>query len=587
MKIFRRRSLAFTTLALLAATIRAANPAFDQFADRLAADWMRSDPNAATRQQYFSGAEQDALDRQLTPATREHRTTRVQLAQRGLAELRRFDRGTLSPAQRTSAAMLEWQLDDLVRAEAYADHEFVFQQFRGLHVTLVNFLTQTHPIRTRRDSENYLVRLAQVARRIDEGIAEAKRRADAGIVPPDFILQATIEQLDRFLAGSARQNVLVTALDERGAKVDGLSAEDRKRLVGAAEKAVGDAIIPAFRRAQALLREQLPKATADAGLWRLPQGTAAYAHALRSYTTTELSPSEIHEIGLTEVARIEAQMDKILTEFGYTGGTIKQRYDRLEADLQPKDSDPRAALLARYTELVRDAEQRASAIFDLRPKAPCEVRREPPFTEKNAAAHYTGPARDGSRPGVFWVPLPGAPFRIVSMRSLTYHEAVPGHHFQIALQSELEDLPRFRRDRVFGGLSAHAEGWALYAERLAAENNWYAGDKVGALGQLDSELFRARRLVVDTGLHAKRWTRQQAIDYGIKVSEVERYVVLPGQACAYKIGELRILQLREKAQKSLGPRFSLKEFHNVILRNGNVPLGVLEQVIDEHIRQGR
>lgn len=587
MRTFRLRTIALSSLALLATAVRAANPQFDEFADKLAADWMRSDPNAATRQQYFSGAEQDALDRQLTPATREARVARVQLAQRGLTGLRRFERGSFSPAQRISAGMLEWQLDDIVRGEAHADHEFVFQQFRGLHVQLVNFLTQTHPIRTRRDIENYLVRLGQVARQIDEGIAEAKRRAEAGILPPDFILQATIEQLGRFLAGDARQNVLVTSLDERTAKVAGLAPGDRARFLADAEKTVGDAIIPAYRRVQALLRTQLPNATADAGLWRLPQGVAAYAYALRSYTTTELSPAEIHEIGLKEVARIEAQMDAILTELGYTGGTIKQRYDRLEADLQPREPNPRPALLARYRELVRDAEQRAAAIFDLRPKAPCEVRREPPFTEKNAAAHYTGPARDGSRPGVFWVPLPGSPFRIVSMRSLTYHEAVPGHHFQIALQAELEELPRFRRDRVFGGLSAHAEGWALYAERLAAENNWYNGDKVGALGQLDSELFRARRLVVDTGLHAKRWTRQQAIDYGIKVSEVERYVVLPGQACAYKIGELRILQLREKARQALGAKFSLKEFHNVILRNGNVPLGVLEQVIDEYIRRAR
>jgi uncharacterized protein (DUF885 family) len=185
---------------------------------------------------------------------------------------------------------------------------------------------------------------------------------------------------------------------------------------------------------------------------------------------------------------------------------------------------------------------------------------------------------------VFWVPLPGAPYRIVSMRSLAYHEAVPGHHFQIALQAESKELPAFRRDRVFGGLSAHAEGWGLYAERLAAESGWYEGDQVGQLGQLDSELFRARRLVVDTGLHAKGWTRQQAIDYGIPAAEVERYVVMPGQACSYKIGELRILAVRARAQAALGDRFSLREFHNVVLRNGNVPLDVLEQIVDLWIK---
>ena len=204
----------------------------------------------------------------------------------------------------------------------------------------------------------------------------------------------------------------------------------------------------------------------------------------------------------------------------------------------------------------------------------------------SAAAHYTTPSRDGTRPGIFWAPLPG-PFEMSSMRTLVYHEAIPGHHFQIALQQEMTDLPRFRQDRIFGGASAHSEGWALYAEHLAAESGWYEGDTVGRLGQLDKELFRARRLVVDTGLHAMRWTRQQAIDYGIKASEVERYVVLPGQACSYKIGMLKILELRAKAQQALGPKFSLKEFHNTVLRAGNMPLSVLEQVIDEWIAATR
>jgi uncharacterized protein (DUF885 family) len=211
------------------------------------------------------------------------------------------------------------------------------------------------------------------------------------------------------------------------------------------------------------------------------------------------------------------------------------------------------------------------------------VQREPLFTEKTAAAHYTAPAADGSRPGVFWAPLPGPQFRINTMRTLVYHEGVPGHHFQIALQQEHTDLPRYRRERVFPAGSAFVEGWALYAEQLAAENNWYEGDVKGHLGQLDQELFRARRLVVDTGLHAMKWTRQQAIDYGVPAVEVDRYVVLPGQACAYKIGMLRILDLRAKAQRALGERFSIKEFHNIVLSTGTVPLPVLEQVIDEWI----
>jgi uncharacterized protein (DUF885 family) len=277
-------------------------------------------------------------------------------------------------------------------------------------------------------------------------------------------------------------------------------------------------------------------------------------------------------------------MDGLLRKLGYNEGTIKERMEKLEHDSQPPaEPDPRPALLARYENIMRDAEKRAALIFDLRPKAPVEVRREPVFTEKNAAAHYTLPARDGSRPGIFWAPLPGPEFEIVSMRTLVYHEAVPGHHFQLTLQNEMTDLPRFRSNRLFGGISAFTEGWALYAEQLAAENHWYDGDPVGLLGQLDDELFRARRLVVDTGLHAMHWTRQQAIDYGIKAAEVERYVVWPGQACSYKIGMLKILELRTKAQRELGAKFSIKEFHNVVLKTGMVPLAVLEQVIDDYI----
>jgi uncharacterized protein (DUF885 family) len=281
-------------------------------------------------------------------------------------------------------------------------------------------------------------------------------------------------------------------------------------------------------------------------------------------------------------------MDSLFRQLGYTEGSIKDRYEKLNRDSQPPaDSDPRPALLAKFTEILRDAERRSALVFDLRPKAPIEVRREPTFTEKTAAAHYTHPARDGSRPGVFWAPLPGPDFNILGMRTLVYHEGVPGHHFQIALQRETDTLPRFRRDGIFGGGSVFAEGWALYAEQLAAENNWYDNDPKGHLGQLQGELFRARRLVVDTGLHAKHWTRQQAIDYGIGAQEVERYVVNPGQACAYKIGMLKILELRGKAQKALGAKFNIKQFHNLVLQTGNVPLAVLEQVVNDYISEIR
>jgi uncharacterized protein (DUF885 family) len=263
---------------------------------------------------------------------------------------------------------------------------------------------------------------------------------------------------------------------------------------------------------------------------------------------------------------------------------VKARYEQLNLSLQPPaDPDPRPGLIARYEEMLADAVRRSEDVFDIRPKAPCDVKREPPITEKTAAAHYSAPARDGSLPGIFWAPLPGPVFRVVDMRTLTYHEAIPGHHFQIALQRETGSLPRYRQDGVFSGGSAYSEGWALYSEQLAAEFGWYEGDTVGLIGQLNAELLRARRLVVDTGIHAKQWTRQQVIDYGISAQEAERYAALPGQACAYKIGQLKILELRKRAKAALGDKFPIKEFHNVVLQSGNLPLSVLEQVIDEWV----
>ena len=284
------------------------------------------------------------------------------------------------------------------------------------------------------------------------------------------------------------------------------------------------------------------------------------------------------------MGRIEAEMDRHLRTLGLADGSIKARMAQLDASRQPAAGpELRAQLLTNYSAMVADAEQRSAALFNVRPRAPLSLKREPALTETSAAAHYSVPAPDGSRPGVLWVPLPGPDFKIVGMRTLAYHEAVPGHHFQLLIRQEMTDLPNFRSQRIFGAGSAHGEGWALYAEKLAMENGWYDGNVPGLLGALDAPLFRARRLVVDTGLHAKGWTRQQAIDYGIGAQEVERYVVWPGQACAYMIGMLRIVELRELARTKLGTRFSLSAFNDVVLTTGSVPLDVLAQVVEQWI----
>ena len=569
----------------------ASSPDFDGWADGFAEEWMRASPQLATRSQYFSGAEQESLDRQLSMIGEWDWTfgskalaDRAAQARRGLEALDRFNTASLTPQQRTSAAVIRWSLEDVVRVAEFPHYRYVFDQFNGFQLDLINALTQSHPIRRARDVENYLARLSLVAGRVDEAIAEARAAQAAGVLPPRVIIQRMIEQLDGFLKTPARENVFVTTLGTRISSMkEPVSDDVRASSMSAAEKTVGEAIIPAYQRIRAMLQEQLPKATDDAGVWRLPRGAEYYAAQLATYTNTRLTADEIHAIGLREVARIEGEMDAILRQLGYANGTVKERYRQLEAAVQPKGAgDPRPQILADAEKWVRDAEKRAALVFDKTPRAPVEVRREPAFSEKTAAAHYSDPASDGSRPGIYYLPLPGPPYELVRMRSLAYHEAVPGHHFQIAMQQEA-DLPRYRRLLVFGGSSAFIEGWGLYAERLADENNWYEGDPHGRLGFLQMQLLRARRLVVDTGIHAKRWTRQQVIDYGITPQEADRYIAWPGQACAYMIGQLRIIELREQARMALGDRFSIKAYHNLVLETGSVPLEVLGQEVDRWI----
>jgi uncharacterized protein (DUF885 family) len=559
---------------------------FNAWADRFAEDWVRLNPQLATSTQYFSGAEQEKLDHQLTPLTDMQRQKMRDLARKGIAQLDKYLAGPLDEDQRISAATMRWSLAKVVEGERFEDYNFVFSQFSGVHVSLVNFLTQTHPLRRAADVDSYLARLDQVSTRIDEALVRGRRAAAKSLIPPRFILERAQDQVNNFLKAEAAQNVFVTSLEKRTASLQDLGPQARADAIARATRIVQDKIIPAYGRVKDFMAEIYPRTGDVAGISRLPNGAAAYAHYLSNFTSTNLTAEQIHAIGLREVARIEGEMDKHLRSLGYTEGTVEQRMKKLEATFQPKvEGDPRPELLARYAGIVKDAQERSKGIFNLMPRAPVEVRREPPLTEAAAAAHYTLPAPDGSRPGVFWVPLRTGEFNIIRMRSLSYHEAVPGHHFQLAIQQEQTSLPKFRANRIFGGGSAHSEGWGLYAERLAVEQGWYEGDVPSLLGALGSELFRARRLVVDTGIHAKGWTRQQGIDYGIGAQEVERYIAWPGQANAYMIGMLRILELRDKAKAALGPKFSLPAFHDVVLRTGSVPLDVLGEVIDRWIAE--
>jgi len=560
----------------------------DDFFNRFTARWIRENPNLAVSTRYFTGAEQQRLEQQLNPETLAYKKSRIQLAREGLAELRGFDRTKLRPTQQISADLMQWQLQTVVEGEAFLDYSFPLEQNGGVNVSLPNTLTVNHPLRNEQDAQNYIARLKLVKTRMDEATTEARRIAGKGMIPPRFILQATISQMRQFIGTPPAQNPFAATFDERMKAIKELPDTRREQLRVEAERIVAEQIYPAWREAITFLESLVPKSTDDAGLWRFKGGAEAYAYNLKRYTSTNLTADQIHEIGLQQVERLEKEMDGTLRRLGRTEGSVKDRIAKLREDLAyPVTEDGRKIIMNDVEQILRDAERRSKLLFDETPTAPVVAQPYPRFREANAAASYNAPAQDGSRPGTFQIPLRKERMTKFGLRTLVYHETVPGHHFQIALELENKELPRFRQIRAFGGISALGEGWGLYAERLAAESGWYENDLEGLLGQMDAELFRARRLVVDTGIHAKHWTRQQAIDYGIEVSEVERYVMNPGQACAYMLGELKIIELRENAKRRLGDRFSLKEFHNVVLGAGTLPLDLLDQYVQATLRPAR
>jgi len=570
-------------LVLIAASLGAQQANIDNFFRDFTAEWVRANPNLATSGRYFTGEEQGRLERQLTPQTGAYRRSRIQLAKQGLAGLGKFDRNKFTDTQRISADLMQWQLDTVAREEPFLDYTFPLEQMNGVNVNLIETLTVRHPLANEKDAVNYVAALGQASARMEEATAESRRLAAKNVIPPKFILNATIKQMQGFIDPAPAQNPFVAIFAQ---KMEAAKVPEPRRdaLRKEAENIVATQVYPAWKKAIATLETQLPHSTDDAGLWRLKGGADAYAYFLRRYTTTNLTPDQIHEVGLREVDRIEKEMDAIFRRLGRSEGSVNERAEKLKQDLAyPKTEEGRTAIMADAEGILRDAEKRSAALFDKTPKSPVVVQPFPRFREANAAANYNSPAPDGSRPGVIQIPLRPEMMTRFALRSLVYHEGVPGHHFQIALQVENKELPRFRQIGAFGNISALVEGWGLYAERLAAESGWYEGDPEGQLGQLYDALWRARRLVVDTGLHAKHWTRQQSIDYGIEASEVERYVVFPGQACSYMIGQLKIVELREKARQALGDKFSLREYHDVVLDTGTVPLEILERQVDSYI----
>jgi uncharacterized protein (DUF885 family) len=513
--------------------------------------------------------------------------------ERQLEILRSYDKSRMTRSQRLSYQVLEWFLADQAQGNHFMFHNYPVNQLFGVQSGLPDFMITLHPMKRPKDAENYVKRVHGFGVAIDQVIDGLRLREQQKIVPPRFVLTKVLTEMRAFTGKPAVENPLYTNFATKADSIAKLAPAKRDELRAALQREIEQTVYPAYGRLIKTCEHLESIATDDDGVWKLPDGKAFYAYCLRSRTTTDLSADSIHAIGLREVDRIQGQMKGILKREGYPTTDLAATMNRLNHEPRfhyAADDSARAHILADYQSIIDDADHRVGALFDTRPKTGVTVERVPPFKEATTPAGYYGaPDMGGKRPGKFFANLRDPDETVkYGMRTLAYHEAIPGHHFQLNIAQGLKGVPFFRKIIPF---TAYIEGWGLYAERLALENG-FQPTPYDSLGALQAELFRAVRLVVDTGIHQDHWSRQQAIDYMVAntgmqtssvVTEVERYIVIPGQACAYKVGQLEILALRERAKERLGQRFDLRKFHDVVLTNGALPLSLLEQVVDEWI----
>jgi len=518
---------------------------------------------------------------------------------RDLGLLRSYDRKRQNAKLLLSTDIMDWFLDDLIRTEEFRFHDYPLNQMFGVQSELPNFMMTMHPLVSRLEARNYIKRLKRFGVKFDQVLEGLKVREEKGVLPPRFVIRRVLDEMIAFTGKPARENPLYTVFNDKLGKLEKVSAQDRESLLAGVEAEISRTVYPAYSKLIEYFNALEQKATSDDGVWKLPQGGEYYAHCLRSNTSTDYSPEQVHEIGVKEVTRIEGEMKTILAGLGFKKVVNAPKklaeLTKEERFLYPNTDEGRLAALTEYQAILDNMNAALEPYFAIRPRAALKVERVPEFREKTSAGAYYQPGDlGGKRPGIFYANLRDMKeVYKFGMKTLAYHEGIPGHHFQLAIAQELKGVPFFRRMVPF---TAYAEGWALYAEKLAREIGFYKDDPYGELGYLDSELFRAVRLVVDTGIHAKKWTRQEAIDYMEAhtanahesiVSEVERYIVMPGQACAYKIGEIKMVELRDKARDALGSKFDLRKFHDVVLKNGGMPLNLLERVVDAFIQSGK
>jgi uncharacterized protein (DUF885 family) len=517
-----------------------------------------------------------------------------------LATLKRdFDYDALDPQTQLSYKLFENDVQRDAEGFRFRFDTYPVNQMYGAHSETPTFLINIHKIDNVKDAEAYIARINGVPKLFDQLLVNLQTRADRGVIPPKFVFPLVIDASRKVIQGQPFDAAGANSplLDDFSKKVGALKDVDpatRDRLLSEAKNALTTSLKPAYEKLIAYLQDLEKRATDDAGVWKFPDGGPFYEFALRRTTTTDLTANQIHEIGLKEVTRIHGEMRKIKEKVGFKGD-LQAFFKFMRDDPQfylPDTDEGRAKYLANAVEIIDTMKKRLDELFVTKPKADIQVKAVEKFRESSAGkAFYQQPAPDGSRPGMFYVNLRHMHDNpTYELESLAHHEGIPGHHMQIAIAQEFTGIPKFRK---FGlRYTAYTEGWGLYSELTPKEIGLYQ-DPYSDFGRLSLELWRAGRLVVDTGIHAKHWTRDQAIKYLADntpnsqadcVDSINRYIVLPSQATAYKIGMLKILELREKAKKQLGSKFDIRQFHEVVLINGPVPLDVLEQLVDRWIK---
>ena len=513
------------------------------------------------------------------------------------AILERYDDSKLTKQQRISKNVALFDLDNKIKQEEeFPFHDYPLNQIGGIHLNMVQFMTDVHPIRSKNEAKAYIDRLNMLDDVFGSTIESLNAQRDAGIFPPRFVFDHVIRQLNELI--NADQNPIRDVFERKINEPElAFSDQFKAELINDLNLAIEESVNPSFQLLLDFMIETLPMADPNDGVWSLPNGDEFYALRLKVYTTTDYSAEDIHNIGLSEVDRISKRMQDILSELGYGDNlNVGEMMNQLNEDpqfLYADTPDRKTIVIKDYSDIVEETWMAAADSFHRMPASKVEVRAVPEYSEENeAGGYYMSPALDGSRPGVFYANLYDIKQTpTYSMRALAFHEAIPGHHLQNALNLENEDLTLYRRFGYY--TSAFGEGWALYSERLSVELGM-AKTLFDELGVLQSELFRSVRLVVDTGLHYKRWTREEAMDYMKKttgmsdaevVSEIERYIVWPGQACSYKVGMIKILDLRERAKDQMGDSFDIRDFHSAVLDHGEPPLFVIENLVDDMIKE--